>query len=123
MKSLSLLSTFLATASAAVLPLQPVSYEGHKVFRVAVGNNVDRVNQIVEKLNLQTWKAAKKAGVFADIVVQPAQLDAFTKATKGLETTVMHENLGAAIANETSSIQAFDDGMFIFWPAAPCRKS
>jgi hypothetical protein len=103
MKSLTLLSAFFASAWAAAIHPPKVSYDGYKVFRLAVENdNIDRINGIVEKLNLQTWKSAKKAGSFTDIVVDPSQLEAFNKETFGLNTIVMHENLGASIADEAA---------------------
>lgn len=103
MKSFTLLSAFLASASAAVIQPQRVSYDGYKVYRVSVGkNNIGRINDIIEKLNLQTWKSAKKAGSFADIVVHPSQLEAFNKETFDLKPVVMHEDLGVSIAEESA---------------------
>ncbi|KAM0475909.1 hypothetical protein ACHAPX_006791 [Trichoderma viride] len=103
MKSLALLSAFFASALAAVIHPPKVSYDGYKVFRLAVDNdNIDRINGVIEKLSLQTWQAAKKAGSFTDIVVEPSQLEAFNKETFGLKTIVMHENLGASIADEAA---------------------
>lgn len=103
MKSLALLSAFLASATAAVLQPHRVSYDGYKVFRVSVGdNNIGRINDVVDRLNLQTWKPAKKAGSFADIVVPPSQLDAFSKEALDLKPVVMHEDLGVSIEAEST---------------------
>ncbi|KAK5995388.1 Metallocarboxypeptidase A-like protein [Cladobotryum mycophilum] len=102
MKSLAILSAFLATASAAAIQPPRVSYDGYKVFRVPVGEHVERVNDVASKLDLQTWKAAKKAGAFADFAVHPDKLDAFHKEVGDLKPIVMHEDLGASIAEESS---------------------
>ncbi|KAL7797371.1 hypothetical protein V8C37DRAFT_308495 [Trichoderma ceciliae] len=103
MKSFTLLSAFLASASAAVLQPQKVSYDGYKVFRVSVEkNNIGHINDIIDRLNLQTWKPAKKAGSFADIVVHPSQLEAFHKEALDLKPVLMHEDLGVSIAEETT---------------------
>ncbi|KAL7932574.1 hypothetical protein V8C35DRAFT_77972 [Trichoderma chlorosporum] len=103
MKSLALLSAFLASASAAVVQPHKVSYDGYKVFRLSVeADNIGRINDIVDRLNLQTWKPAKKAGSFADVVVQPSQLEAFNKETLDLKPMVMHEDLGVSIGQEST---------------------
>ncbi|TLD04478.1 uncharacterized protein PgNI_11925 [Pyricularia grisea] len=98
----------LPVNSAAVAP-QSVSYDGYKVFRVAVGDNVDKVNGIVDRLALQTWKGAPRANAMADIVVPPSQLDSFQKEIDGMQAITMHSNLGESIANE-SSFQAYAAG-------------
>lgn len=101
MKSLTLLSAFFASALAAAVQPRKVSYDGYKVFRLAVeSDNIHRINGVIDKLSLQTWQSAEKTGSFTDIVVEPSQLEAFNKETFGLKTIVMHENLGASIAEE-----------------------
>ncbi|KAK3368684.1 hypothetical protein B0H63DRAFT_79957 [Podospora didyma] len=108
MKLLLAFSTVLALAAAAppALAVRPKpekkSYDGYKVFRVTVGHEINKVNGIVSKLDLTTWKGAPRAGAYADIVVPPAQLDAFNTEIAGLETLTMHEDLGASIAEESS---------------------
>ncbi|KAK2024406.1 zinc carboxypeptidase [Colletotrichum zoysiae] len=105
MKSLATLSALVATASAASVAFEspePVSYDGTKVFRVSVGDEVDRVNDIVNKLQLSTWKGAPRAGAFADIVVPAADVGTFEAEIAGLNVTTMHEDLGASIASEST---------------------
>lgn len=104
MKSLSLLLSALSLAVASPYG-QPtpraVSYDGYQVFRVPVGLDASKVTEIVEKLELDTWKAPNKAGAFADIVVSPDKLQAFNEEVAGIEgIEVMHEDLGASIAAE-----------------------
>jgi hypothetical protein len=104
MKHLSVLSVFTAAVSAASLNQQvtKISYDGYKVIRLAVGEEVDKVNGIVSNLGLKTWKGAPRAGAYADIVVPPSQFKAFSAATSGMEAITMHQDLGASIAEESS---------------------
>lgn len=101
------LSSLLALASAAAVPEVAVrpqikAYNGFKVFRIAVKNDVDRVTGIVEKLGLETWKAPKAPGALADIVVPPEKIADFRAAVAGLEVTTMHEDLALSIEAESS---------------------
>ncbi len=102
MKLLAALCGFLAIATGAVLQEQKVSYDGYKVVRVTVGDDATRINAIVADLGLTTWKGAPKAGGLADIVVPPQQADAFHSRIGSIEMATMHEDLGAAIATESS---------------------
>lgn len=103
MKHLALLSYCVPlVAGAAVTAPQKVSYDGYKVFRVAVGDQVARINDVVSSLGLATWKGAPRAGAFADIVVPPTQINAFADKIVGLHSVTMHEDLGASIAEESS---------------------
>ena len=103
MKHLAILSTYCALASAAAAAPRPqrVSYDGYKVFRVDVGDQVDKVNDVVSSLGLSTWKWAPRAGAFADIVVPPTKVDAFANEIADLSAVTMHEDLGASIAEES----------------------
>lgn len=104
MKSLAILLSALSLAVASPYGQpQPraVSYDGYQVFRVPVGLDASKVTEIVEKLELDTWKAPNKAGAFADVVVSPDKLQAFNEEVAGIEgIEVMHEDLGASIAAE-----------------------
>lgn len=99
------LTLFLSALSLAVaspyIHSRQVSYDGYQVFRVPVGLDASKVTEIVEKLELDTWKAPNKAGAFADVVVSPEKLQAFNEEVAGIEgIEVMHEDLGASIAAE-----------------------
>ncbi|KAL8343581.1 hypothetical protein RB601_004224 [Gaeumannomyces tritici] len=100
----ALLLPLLAASGARAAAVEPrtVSYDGYKVFRLAVGDQVDRVRAIVSDLSLATWKGAPRSNAMADIVVAPDQLDQFRARTAGLDMITMHEDLGAAIADESS---------------------
>lgn len=104
MFTLPVLSLLLSVSSAAVSrPKSAVkSYDGYKVFRVPVGTDASKVSGIVAKLGLTTWKGAPRAGTFADIVVPPTEVDAFTKEVSGMDVVTMHNDLGASIADETT---------------------
>ncbi|KAK3369660.1 hypothetical protein B0T24DRAFT_363200 [Lasiosphaeria ovina] len=106
MKLLAAFSSALALATAASIATPPrpakKSYDGYKVFRVAVGPETNRINALVEKYDLKTWKGAPRAGAYADIVVPPAQASAFRADVADLEVITMHQDLGAAIADESS---------------------
>jgi len=102
---LALGSALLGLASAAPPSRsegrpQYKSYDGYKVFRVAVGDATDKVNGIISDLGLETWKGAAKAHSMADIVVPPTQLKAFQAKAKGLDIQTMHEDLGLSIMDE-----------------------
>lgn len=78
-----------------------VSYDNYKVIRLAVGDSLSKVNNLLQELSLSTWNGAPKANGHVDVVVPGFQLKAFKDSTANMETQVMHENLGASIAKET----------------------
>ncbi|KAK5659583.1 hypothetical protein OQA88_785 [Cercophora sp. LCS_1] len=98
MKSSAILLSLAALASAAsVRSHSAKSYDGYKVFRLDVGQDVERVNGVIDKLGLSTWMGKPKAGGKSDIVVPPSAVDAFAKEVEGLGLLAMHEDLGASI--------------------------
>ncbi|PHH93354.1 hypothetical protein CDD83_5908 [Cordyceps sp. RAO-2017] len=110
MKSLLVLPSLLAAVSAAVTPTPTqVSFDGYKVFRVPVRTQVQRVNEVVEKLDLSFWQPASRKGAFADIQVPPNKVDDFRHAMEGLELITMHEDLGKSIAEE-AVFEAYVEG-------------
>ncbi|KAF6818774.1 zinc carboxypeptidase [Colletotrichum sojae] len=104
MKTLAALFAVAAASAASIAAAgnKRVTYEGTKVFRVSVGDEVDRVNDVVSKLSLSTWKGAPRAGALADIVVPAAEVDAFQAEIAGMNVTTMHEDLQASIDDESS---------------------
>ena len=99
MKSTLFAPLLVALASAAAV--QPkVDYDGYKVVRLGVGNKVDVVNNLIDTLSLSSWTGHARENGLIDLVVPPAHVDAFTAATHGMHTEVMHENLGVSIAAE-----------------------
>lgn len=98
--SFSLLVILTASATVAV----KVSYDGAKAMRIAVGEDVVPLMSIIEKLELPTWKGVKDgvpvANSHVDLVVPADKVEEFKELTKGMTTEVMHEDLGASIADE-----------------------
>ncbi|EEP81002.1 conserved hypothetical protein [Uncinocarpus reesii 1704] len=110
MKSFAILSTLVASVLAATVP-NTVSYDGYKVVRIPTEeDNHAQVVKVIENLKLDTWKFPKRAGSDADIVIPPEQLEAFNKAIAGLKVEIMHEDLGASIEDESSTITAYTAG-------------
>ena len=95
-------SQLLATLAAAATVPQPVSYDGHKVFRVPVHNDGSSLRSILESLEVSVWQPPSKKGAFADIQVAPHQLKAFEEALGGHELITMHDDLGKSIQQENA---------------------
>lgn len=96
-------SGLLGLSSAVAVQSQGrKSYDGYKVFRLSVGQDVAKVNNVIGKLGLTTWKGTPRAGAAADIVVPPSEVAAFEAEISGMEAVTMHEDLGASIAEEST---------------------
>lgn len=102
MKVNALLSCLALAGSTAAR----VSYAGYKVVRLPVGTDASKLTEIVDRLQLTTWKGAPKAGTFADIVVPPEAAAAFDAETAGFEREVMHADLGISI-DEEAAVDAY----------------
>ncbi|KAL2017955.1 hypothetical protein VTK56DRAFT_1487 [Thermocarpiscus australiensis] len=101
--SLLALSRFLELSAAATdQSSQRKPYDGYKVCRLTVGDDVAKVNNTVDKLGLPTWNGAPQAGAAADILVRTSKIDAFEAETAGMKGVTMHKNLGASIAEEST---------------------
>ncbi|KAL1893040.1 hypothetical protein Sste5346_006721 [Sporothrix stenoceras] len=98
--SLLTLTVFVAIVTARV------SYRGTQVLRIPVRDeNVDILNQAISELNLGTWQDARTIGRYADIVVHPdVQHELVSRLGHDATSNavVMHEDLEAAIAEETN---------------------
>jgi carboxypeptidase A4 len=106
MKFLGVALASLGLASAASVT-KKVSYDDWKVYRVNVGSNAAKVNDVVNKLQLQLWKGKPSESSVVDVLVPPTQVKDFEASTDDIETRVMHENLGLSIADEeTVSVYA-----------------
>lgn len=107
MRAFSLASLLVGVVSGAALSnSNAVSYDGYKVVRLPVGPNASKLTEIISTLGLSTWKGAPRANSFADIVVSPSQAAAFEEATADYDAVVMHEDLGASIAAESSEVDS-----------------
>ncbi|KAF2714342.1 hypothetical protein K504DRAFT_477890 [Pleomassaria siparia CBS 279.74] len=97
--SLTLASLGLASAASVANKVSKVSYDGWKVFRVNDGDTAE-FQAVVDNLQLKTWKGRVGHSAVVDVVVPPTQIEAFTSS--GLDTKLMHDDLGASIADETN---------------------
>ncbi|KAJ4290567.1 hypothetical protein N0V90_010784 [Kalmusia sp. IMI 367209] len=114
MKFFAISLATLGLASAAAVDSK-VSYDGWKVFRVTVGENSAKLSSVMEKLQLSTWKGKVATSKVVDVVVPPAHVLEFQASTQGYNTLVMHEDLGASIAQE----EVFETYASDFAAAAP----
>jgi hypothetical protein len=89
---------------ASLVAAARVSYEGAKAMRVAVGEDVTIVANLISSLSLPTWKGAPqgipKPNSHVDLVVPAAKIAAFEQRTAGMTLETMHEDLGMAIEEE-----------------------
>ena len=92
MKAIFLSLLFISSSSAAAVPSK-VSYDGYKVVRV---KSSPEVESIIQDHSLATWNGAGRAYGQIDVVVPPG-----VQALDGMDSHVMHEDLGASIAVET----------------------
>ncbi|TVY81002.1 Metallocarboxypeptidase A-like protein [Lachnellula suecica] len=81
-----------------------VSYDGAKAMRIPTGEDVTPLLDIINKLSLPTWKGIANgvpvANSHVDLVVPAEQVDEFNKLMGSMPVEVMHEDLGASIADE-----------------------
>ncbi|KAI4142983.1 MAG: hypothetical protein LQ341_003058 [Variospora aurantia] len=89
----------LGLVSAIVLPRQ-ANYDGYKVVRVEVGDKVAEVEKLIQKFALSTWNGGAKAHSEVDVVVPADKIAEFDSEAAGLDSSIMHENLGSSIASE-----------------------
>lgn len=101
MKLLAVSLASLALASAAAVPT-PASYDNFKVYRVDVGEHASQLGSVIDKFGLSTWKGKVGTSKVIDVVVPPSYILDFEAGVQGMSTKVLHENLGASIADEQS---------------------
>jgi len=99
MKLLGVTLASLGLASAVSVTTK-VSYDDWKVYRVNVGSNKAKFGDVVSKLQLETWKGKPTSSDVVDVMVPPSQISEFESSTVGIETRIMHDNLGLSIADE-----------------------
>lgn len=92
------------------LAFSKVSYNGAKALRIPVGEDVEPLMRIIDELSLPVWKGVANgvpvSNGHVDLVVPAAQLARFNNitATMGMETEVMHDDLGLSIAEEGQAV-------------------
>jgi predicted secreted hydrolase len=106
MKLLNVTLASLGLASAASVT-KKVSYDDWKVYRVNVGSNAAKLDNVMSKLQLELWKGKPASSDVVDVMVPPTAVKDFEASTEDIETKVMHDNLGLSIADEeTFSVYA-----------------
>ena len=118
MKLLTLLSTCLSllTAEAYALALpanNPASqYLGVKVVRIPTGPStaaLDKIKDLVSSLQLELWTTRPTVNSHVDVEITPAAYDTFMTSVSDIlgeagilePVTVMHEDLGQSILDES----------------------
>ncbi|KAH8591552.1 zinc carboxypeptidase [Bisporella sp. PMI_857] len=97
-------SALLLALNSAALVAAKVSYDGAKAMRIAVGEDVVPLLDVINELDLPTWKGLSNgvpvANGHVDLVVPADKVAEFEQLTANMATEVMHEDLGASIADE-----------------------
>ncbi|KAK7402775.1 hypothetical protein QQX98_011484 [Neonectria punicea] len=88
----------LALSVVAAPSLNVKSYDGYKVFRVKTHGDESSIEEKLSSLSYEEWAHESQ---HIDVVLAPSQLDAFEAL--GLDSHVMHEDLGDSIATESST--------------------
>ncbi|KAL8788338.1 MAG: hypothetical protein Q9213_001735 [Squamulea squamosa] len=98
-----LFASFLLTLVSSLIVPRKINYDGYKVIRLSVGSSLPKVETLIQDLSLSTWNGGPKANAEVDVVVPADKVAEFESNTADLAKTVMHENLGASIAQESDS--------------------
>jgi hypothetical protein len=69
------------------------------ISQVNVADNA-KFSTLVNNLGLATWKGRPETSNVVDVMVSPSQLEAWDQAAEALDTQIMHDNLGEAVAAE-----------------------
>ncbi|CAG7854673.1 Probable metallocarboxypeptidase A Short=MCPA; AltName: Full=Carboxypeptidase M14A; Flags: Precursor [Serendipita indica DSM 11827] len=123
MRLLALLSTLLVLfALGHALPQprdNPASqFMGVKVVRIPTGPSVDilaRLQSLIAKHDLDLWTTTPTINSHVDVEVPPGDYDSFMKAVQELQgqagilepVTIMHEDLGKSILEESSTSEDY----------------
>ena len=99
MKILLFAPAIFALASAVAVS-RKVDYSGYKVVRLDIGEKLSKVESLIDSLGLSTWNGGPKENSKVDIVVPASKVADFDADTKDFDSHVMHEDLGASIAQE-----------------------
>jgi hypothetical protein len=78
-----------------------ISYDGYKAFRINVAGKVDEVLNKLSSLSYEQWNFNSRDHL--DISLSGDQLAKFE--TLGLDYTIMHEDLGLSISEESTGVE------------------
>lgn len=102
---MKVISLTLALSTAAATAFAKVSYAGAKAVRIAVGEDVIPLLDVITQLELSTWKGIAEgipvANGFVDLIVPADKISVFDDLTSSFTTEIMHEDLGLAIDEES----------------------
>lgn len=101
MKPFRAIPLLLCVAYAVIIP-RKADYNGYKVVRLEVGEHLPKVQSLIKKLSLSTWNGGPKEHSTVDVVVPAGVTTEFEGQVADLSPHVMHANLGASIARETT---------------------
>ena len=122
MRFLTLLPTLLLFTLGYALPQpqnDPASqFMGVKVVRIPTGPSTHalvKLKDLIAKHNLELWTSTPTISSHVDVEVPPADYAAFSKAVQELQTqagilepvTIMHEDLGKSILEESSTSEEY----------------
>ncbi|KAF3921166.1 hypothetical protein ABW21_db0202142 [Orbilia brochopaga] len=104
-KQILAILAFIGVAAASPLSIQKISHKGTKVLRIGVETKeeVALVKGLVEKLGLDTWTHGFNVNSHVDVAIPLGVQSQFFRTinSAGLRTEVMHEDLEAAIEEES----------------------
>lgn len=114
------ITALLFAAVAHALPPK-VTYDGTKVLRIDTTESTqaaESLKEIISNLQLPLWTQNVGPNTHVDFEVSKGKLAAFEKAIAGQFTySIMHEDLGASIREETGDAFTTVDCMY---PSFPC---
>lgn len=88
MKLLNIALASLGLASAATVNTKKVNYDDWKVYRVNVGSNAAKIDDVMSKLSLDLWKGKPASSDVIDVMVPPTAVKDFEASTKDIEGKV-----------------------------------
>jgi hypothetical protein len=96
---LSILTALAVAYGALAAPKEnkPKSYDGFKVFRINTHGKTPSIESKLESVPHQPWESSHS---HIDVVISPDNLSAFSDL--GLDSSVMHEDLGKSISVEAT---------------------
>ena len=86
---------------AAIVP-RSANYDGYQVVRLEVGDNLARVQSLIRTLSLSTWNGGPQKESTVDVVIPTDVTGEFNARVQDLNPQIMHDDLGASIAQETA---------------------
>lgn len=113
---IKVITVFLLGAVAFALPAK-VTYDGTKVLRIETTDSLkaaESLKKILTDFKLPLWTQEVAPNTHVDFEVPKEKLVAFEKAIAGeFAYSTMHEDLGASIRDESSSVGVYDGRYYL----------